>query len=548
MIKYKYIIEEKVFQKTKILLLAILYFLVFKIVYFTGGTKNVYPHLIYIPILTSSLLFGLTGGLLGGLSGGLMLAVIPVDTIHYELQSTVNFTIRLFFLTFFGCFSGFTFENIKKQYEKLEKTTHYDIITSLPNRKLLVKDLQDLLKNNKNLILTAINIDNIIEIFNVIGLSKSDLVLKKIATYFNRIKSDEKIKIYNSYSLRFEFILETYNERELNDWLKNFKDYIDNIPVSIEGKEIYLKVFLGSTFFQKGDTAEILIEKAYKTLSFAHSSSKDYYIYNDKLEESFLTTYLVSQAKRGIENDEFYLEYQPKLNIKENRVEEVEALIRWKHPELGLISPNEFIPKLEKTNIINSLTFWVLKKVLVDIKDWDNRGIHLNVAVNICPNDLKNESFIKNLMKLLRENKVDPYRINLEITETDLITDMEKVKRILLLLKLKEIKISIDDFGIGYSSLSYLNSFPVDYIKIDRSLIKNIAKDKKKYELLKNTIQMAHDLNTMVVVEGIEDSDTFLKLAKLGCEEIQGYYVSKALGKNDLEEFLHNLPDKLHNY
>ena len=451
-------------------------------------------------------------------------------------------------MTFFGFFSGYVFEGIKNQYKKLEKAANYDIVTFLPNRKLLVKDLDRLLEANKRLVLTAVNIDNIIEIFNVIGLAKSDLVLRKIAAYLSKIKSDDKIKMYNSYSLRFEFVMESYSEEKLNEWLRNFKEYIDNIPISIEGKEIYLKVFLGATFFQEGDSAESIIEKAYKTLSFVHSTSKDYHIYNNKLEESFLTTYLVSNAKRGIEKDEFYLEYQPKLNISTNNVEEVEALIRWNHPELGVIPPNEFIPKLEKTNIMNSLTFWVIKKVLADIKDWDEKGLNLNVAVNICPKDLTNESFIKNLMKLMNENKVHPSRINLEITETDLIKDREKVNRTLTLLKIKEFKISIDDFGIGYSSLSYLNTFPVNYIKIDRSLIKNISADRKKYELLRNTIQMAHDLNTMVVVEGVEDRETFKQLAKLGCEEIQGYYVSKALGKNILEEFLQKLPERLYNY
>lgn len=410
----------------------------------------------------------------------------------------------------------------------------------------MVRDLEQFLEKNTVLILTAVNIDNIMEIFNVIGLSKSDLVLRKISAYLSKIKSDDKIKIYNSYSLRFEFLMADYSEGELKEWLKNFKDYIDNIPISIEGKEIYLKVYMGSTFFQSGDSAESIIEKSYKTLGFAYHNGMDYHIYNSKLEESFLTTYLVSNAKRGIEKDEFYLEYQPKLNIATNNVEEVEALIRWNHPDLGIIPPNEFIPKLEKTNIMNSLTFWVIKKVLSDIKDWDERGINLNVAVNICPKDLTNESFLKNLMKLMNENRVHPSRINLEITETDLIKDKDKVNRTLTLLKIKEFKISIDDFGIGYSSLSYLNTFPVNYIKIDRSLIKNISGDKKKYELLKNTIQMAHDLNTMVVVEGVEDKETFVQLAKLGCEEIQGYYVSKALGKNVLEEFLQELPDRLY--
>jgi EAL domain-containing protein (putative c-di-GMP-specific phosphodiesterase class I)/GGDEF domain-containing protein len=464
-----------------------------------------------------------------------------------EIQTIMNITMRMYFLTFFGFLSGYVFQGIKNQYKKLEKTANYDIVTYLPNRKLLVSDLEKILKEKKDLALTAVNIDNIMEIFNVVGLSKSDLVLKKIAAYLSKIKFDEKIKIYNSYSLRFEFLMKNYNESEINKWLKSFKDYVDNIPLSIEGNEVYLKVYLGTAFLQESDSAESIIEKAYKTLGYAYHNSMDYHIYNAKLEESLLTTYLVSNAKRGIENNEFYLEYQPKLNIRKNAIEEVEALIRWKHPDLGIIPPNEFIPKLEKTNVMNSLTFWVIKNALADIVELEKKGIKLNVSVNICPKDLENENFLKTLTKFMNENKVHPNRMNLEITETDLIRDKNKVNRILTLLRIKEFKISIDDFGIGYSSLSYLNNFPVNYIKIDRSLIKNILGDKKKYELLKNTVQMAHDLNMKVVVEGVEDKDTFMKLAKLGCEEIQGYYVSKALGKDDLEEFLKKLPNRLFN-
>jgi hypothetical protein len=193
-----------------------MYFSVFKIVYLTGGTKTAYPHLIYIPMLTSSLLFGLTGGLLGGLLGGLILGIIPIDTAKMEIQTIMNITMRMYFLTFFGFLSGYVFQGIKNQYKKLEKTVNYDIVTYLPNRKLLVMDLERILEEKKELALTAVNIDNIMEIFNVVGLSKSDLVLKKIAAYLSKIKFDEKIKIYNSYSLRFEFLMKNYNDSEIN--------------------------------------------------------------------------------------------------------------------------------------------------------------------------------------------------------------------------------------------------------------------------------------------------------------------------------------------
>lgn len=419
----------------------------------------------------------------------------------------------------------------------LENSYHYDNITDLPNRIMLIKNLEKYSKSGEGY-LVILHIENIIEIFNMVGHSKSDFVLKSISEYFSHVNIGKQVEIYNSHSLKFEFFLKNYSFEELEIWINVFKNYINTFPAYIDEKCIFLKAIIGASYVgnnQKGDT---VINKAYKALEFACDNFKEYYIYNDNLEKVFFTTFLVSQVNDAIRNDEFYLEYQPKLNLFNNSIEEVEALIRWRHSEYGIIPPNEFIPKLEKTDTIKLLTNWVINKVISDINNWDNNGIKLNVSINVTPRDLKDNGFALRLFDSLEKYKVECSRINVEITETDLIKEIDEVYDMLICLREKGIRISIDDFGTGYSSLSYINILPIDCIKVDRSFVKDLLVDEKKNKLLEDTISLLHNLEKTVVAEGVEDVETLNYLNEIGCEEIQGYYISRPLGKTALEEFL----------
>lgn len=252
------------------------------------------------------------------------------------------------------------------------------------------------------------------------------------------------------------------------------------------------------------------------------------------------TTYLVSQIAESINSDEFFWEYQPKLNLATNKIYGVEALVRWNHRELGRIPPNDFIPILEKTDSIKLLTNWVLKTVIEDMVEWKSKGIDLVISVNVCPRDLEDDNFSLNLFNLLKKNNVEFEKIELEITETDLIKGIDKVSKVLKILKVRGIKVSIDDFGTGYSSLSYLNSLPVNEIKIDKSFIGFLVKDKGKKDLLKYIIELAHILNKFVIAEGVEDEETINLLKLLDCENVQGYFISKPISKENLTIFLKN--------
>lgn len=468
----------------------------------------------------------------------LLAMLIPIDSIIDKSKYFENRAISLIFFAGFFMVTLYVFYVIKKQFEQLKKVISFDKVTRLPNRYSLNSDLDALKKEKANYTIIAVYIENIREIFNIIGHHNGDLILKSIGKYLEKIKSDENAKIYNSYSLNFEIVLIDYEKIQINQWLENFRENVENKELNIGDYSLYLKTFIGVSFSNNIDECEKVIKQAYEAIDYAYKNEKEYYIYDSKIEKNLGTTYLVSQIKNALEKNEFYLEYQPKIKLKSGKIERVEALIRWKHPILGVIPPGEFIPKLEKTLSIRKVTWWVLERVLKDIKDWEKKGIKLSVSVNICQKDLSGRNFVKKVFELLEKHKVNPDFLELEITETDIITDKEGAIKVLSFLRTGGVKISIDDFGTGYSSLSYLNSLPIDFIKIDKSFIKDIAKSEKKQNLVKNTIDMSHVLGKGVIAEGVEDEETYYLLKELDCEQIQGFYIAKGMTKEKLEYFI----------
>jgi len=519
-------------------LIILLFYIIGIIVFQSGGTKNAFTHLMYIPIILSSYSYNHTGGILGGLLAGFILSFVPVNIETREIQSNYAILIRSIIFMSVGGLIGRVFYLLKKQYSILENLYKKSSITNLPNRFALIEKIESLDdKDNDKRFLVAVHVDNIMEIFSLIGQSKTELGLQSIALYFQNISGTENIVIYNSHSLKFEFFLEDFDENNVTEWIDSFLYSLKNKPITIDGFSFSISVIMGISkiSYKKGQKA---INEAYLAVEIAKSNNLIYSFYDDLCLNYYSTTHLISDVDKAIVNGEFYLEYQPKMNLITNKYEEVEALIRWLHPQKGLISPNDFIPKLEKTDKIVALTQWIIAQAVKDIKSWETLGIELNISINVTPRDLREKNFSDNLIKILKSNNISLTRLNIELTETDMIREIDEIIETMLNLQKKGIKISLDDFGTGYSSLSYINMLPIDYVKIDRSLIKDMIKDVKSGYLLENTINLLHNLDKVVVAEGVEDEETYIRLRELGCEEVQGYYISKPLLKKDLERFL----------
>jgi EAL domain-containing protein (putative c-di-GMP-specific phosphodiesterase class I) len=238
---------------------------------------------------------------------------------------------------------------------------------------------------------------------------------------------------------------------------------------------------------------------------------------------------LVHELRRAIEQDELVLHYQPKVTVATGHVEGVEALVRWDHPRRGLIPPDQFIPLAERTGLILPLTWWVLDHALQQCRQWQDEGLHLGVAVNLSARNLLDRDLSDSIAASLQRWDVEPDCLEVELTESTVMADPFRAISMLTRLHETGVRLAIDDFGTGYSSLGYLKRLPVDEIKIDRSFVLDMAANESDYQIVRATISLSHDLGLHTVAEGVEDDESWERLATLGCDLAQGYYLTRPL-------------------
>lgn len=240
------------------------------------------------------------------------------------------------------------------------------------------------------------------------------------------------------------------------------------------------------------------------------------------------------ELEQAINNNELVIHYQPQVAVATGMLTGVEALVRWQHPTHGLIYPNYFIDIAEKNGLIGILTQWVIRAVVNQEKQWQEKGMAVTVSVNISAENITSLALPEQLSKLLEDNKLDPNRLVLEVTESALMGELVTSLDILTRLRLKGLKLSIDDFGTGYSSLSQLHKVPFTELKIDQSFVGKISVDDEARAIVKTCIMLGHELNMKVVAEGVEDNETLEQLRLLGCDVAQGYFISRPVAENDL--------------
>lgn len=527
---------DKIETYKKIIFIFALYIFALIIIYITGGTKYSYTHIIYIPFFLCSVLFKMLGGILGSLISAVTLALMPVNTCTLEMQSFSNWFTRLIIFLSFGYISGFISKQAHQEYHRAKKSSYHNEL-GIPNGNAFKMEINRCIEQKKDFSIVIIYIENKFEIDNTIGHSKSSLSLRTITQFFQRYITCDEINFFFSDN-NYKFLLKNFSYESTLEWIKIINSDISTQPVNIEDFIIFLKTMIGSAVFDKNTiNSDEVIKNAFIAMDYSRNNYKDFYIYNSDIEETFDYTTLVSEFKQGLDRNDLYIEYQPKLNLINNKVYGIEALIRWKHKKYGMIPPSNFIPKLEKTNYINDLTYWILENVLEDIKDWEKLGLHLKVSVNITPRNIEDEKFSEKLLKFVNENKPHSQNIEFEMTETDLMKNLES-HNILDRFKKDGIIFAIDDFGTGYSSLAYFKEIPADYIKIDRTFIKEILSNDYDKEIVTTTIKLAHTFGKSVIAEGVEDLETLEFLKQIDCDEIQGYFYAKPMVKSTLTEFL----------
>ncbi|MDN5303712.1 MAG: diguanylate cyclase [Fusobacteriaceae bacterium] len=520
-----------------ILTILLLIAIVDIIVYFTGGTKYVFPYLMLIPIIVSTLFYYTFGGIISAFIAGVFLAVLPIDSNLKIYQTPFNYISRIIILTSLGGVIGYLLKN----KQKIKRKTGLE--TNIYNEKELLKEkVNRLLKSNTDFSLVFISIDNISEITSLLDNDITDFSLK-FSKYLKQKYSNIDIYINTDFSLIF--LLKNYSITDTENWIINFLDDINNNSFNINNISLFLKNYLIAINKNDFNNFDDAFKKMITSLYYTKENKLDYFIYDDKaISSNYFTSELLSDLHKAIKKNELFIVYQPKLNLADNQIISAEALIRWNHSTKGFIPPNEFIPQVEKTTFINNLTLWIITNVINDLRKLKKQNINIKIAINISPRNLMSNLFLTKLFHILNNNKDIINNLEFELTERDIITEISSIKEILLKLQKIGVSIAMDDFGTGYSSLTNLKHLPIDIIKIDREFIKNLDNNKIDYEMVKSIINISRLMDKKIVAEGVETKNTLDYLTNLNCFEAQGYYISKPLLINKLQEFISNYNNK----
>jgi EAL domain-containing protein (putative c-di-GMP-specific phosphodiesterase class I) len=329
------------------------------------------------------------------------------------------------------------------------------------------------------------------------------------------------------------------HEESLVRGLEQGSRCIDGDPYIVTGTELRISTRSGVALFPgDGDDADTLFRNAEAALKKS-SSGERYLFYTRQMTERIAEKVaLENKLRQALEKDQFVLYYQPKVDVDTRRVVSVEALIRWRSPELGLVPPLEFIPLLEETGLILQVGSWALKRASLDHRDWMEQGLKApRIAVNVSPIQLRQRDFVDVLNRAIMGGATPP-GIDLEITEGVVMEDIQANIEKLTSLRRLGVNIAIDDFGTGYSSLGYLAKLPVQSLKIDRSFIIAMVEDPDTMTLVSTIISLAHSLRLKVVAEGVDSEDQAKHLRRLRCDEMQGYLFSKPLPRDELTVLL----------
>jgi len=291
-------------------------------------------------------------------------------------------------------------------------------------------------------------------------------------------------------------------------------------------------------FPDHAETVSGVLEHARNDLALAVETSRSHNIYNPQSQGRVTSRLWMSELRQAIVKDQLFLTFQPKVSLNEPQVTGVEVLVRWQHREHGIILPDQFIPFAERTGLIIPMTLWVLQQSLIQCRTWNEMNLATTVAVNLSMWNLEAQELPEQIEALLRDTGVAPENLELEITETSIMNDPQRVIRTLNKIRDLGVQFAIDDFGTGYSSFAYLTKLPVSCIKIDKSFVQNIATDRDSSVIVKSIIDLGHNLGLKVVAEGVETAQAMELLRTFQCDEVQGYYLCRPITAEMMTKFL----------
>jgi diguanylate cyclase (GGDEF)-like protein/PAS domain S-box-containing protein len=431
-----------------------------------------------------------------------------------------------------------------QQEDKLTYLTHYDALTGLPNRRLLADRLDQRLKEaqeeeSSSFALLCLGLDRFKTINESLGNRLGDLLLQQTAQRLQGCLPKDAT-ISRSSGDEFLILLQNIKNTRATAYIAHKIIHELERPFELGETETYISASVGITLSpHDGYTTDQLLSNADIALHRAkQAGGQNYHFFTDELTKEAVNRFqMENQLRQALLHKEFYLEYQPRISLVDGRVRGVEALIRWQKPDGTRVSPAEFIPQLEEMGLITSVGEWVLHTACIQTRIWQQAGLpEFKVSVNLSAKQFMQKDLCQIVDKCLNHADLDAGSLELEVTESLMIEDLDTSVRMLQRLKDMGISIAIDDFGAGYSSLGYLSKLPIDTLKIDHMFVTDMATNQQGLSLVSTIINLAHSLELKVVAEGVETEEQSRLLRLLKCDEMQGYLFSKPVPVDVLEQ------------
>jgi len=431
---------------------------------------------------------------------------------------------------------------IALEAQATRNATH-DPLTGLPNRFLFKDRLAQALlaaaRQQRRVAVLVMDIDRFKEINEAMGPYNGDRLLKQVATRLQAaLQEPESVARLggDEYAVLAPDLAEL---KAVGAVVKKVEKAME-MPFMLEQLKLDVRGSIGIAIYpEHGTDPDTLLQRADVAMYAAKRNHAGFLVYSPKYDEySPQRLTLMGELRAALENEGLVLHYQPKVDLRNGKVEEVEVLVRWNHPRHGLMYPDEFIPLAERTGLIKALTLWVLHKALDQSSAWRKQGLDLGVAVNLSAQVLFDLDLPDIIAGALAARDVPPQRLILEITESAIMVDKDRAMLIVSRISDMGVRIAIDDFGTGYSSLSYLSKMPVNEIKIDKSFVLDMAENSTHAVIVHATIELGHNLGLAVIGEGVENAAMFQRLRELGCDAAQGYYMTRPLDESEFSAWL----------
>ncbi|SHI56016.1 PAS domain S-box-containing protein/diguanylate cyclase (GGDEF) domain-containing protein [Malonomonas rubra DSM 5091] len=452
-----------------------------------------------------------------------------------------------------GGYFASIFEDItqhKQDEEKIERLAYFDSLTGLPNRVLMYDRLEQMVarakRSGSKICLLFFDLDHFKRVNDTFGHDTGDKMLQIVADRLRELlrHCDSICRLGGD---EFVVLIDEINDRE--DAALIACKILEGLskPIILKGKELYTSTSIGISMFpEDGDESETLIKNADTAMYMAKENGRNtFFFYAAEMNSQSLEQLLLANdLRKALKQNEFYLKFQPQIDLRNGGMVGIEAMLRWNHSDLGEIQPNRFIPLAEETGLILSIGRWVLHQACKQAYFIQQKcGKKLRVAVNLSAKQFQDPKLVSAIRQTLQETGLPAESLELEITESILMENVEKAQHLLNKLKQMGVRLAIDDFGTGYSSLSYLREFPIDRIKVDKSFIQKVDTHPDDAAIAKAIIVMGHIIGMKVVAEGVEQKEELKFLQQNDCDEVQGFYFSPPLTAEELSQRILNQPE-----